>query len=838
MTHEKDTIMSAPEVTGFELTWTDGQEPGADATWVPALVPGGVHESLLAAGIIEDPYREELETSVAWMEDATWWYRTSFEGTPGARVELHFACLDTYAEVRLNGSVVGTARNQHRPHAFPVVLAATNELLVRFDPPLPAALSSVDLPSEVQQVNDLFARIRPDDPPLTEDAVALRAARPQVRKATFSWGWDFALRLPSIGILSRVTLRSEVPVLEDLHVRYTDLDVTARTVRLQVSSDAPAPSTVEVIDPDGAVVATLRSETPGVDVDLPLRDVRLWWSHDLGSPDLYTVRVTCGDVERSLRIGFRTIEVDRSPDPDEDARFFRFLLNGLPTFARGACWVPPSMLVGSMTDETTTSLVELARDGGMTMLRVWGGGVYPSEAFYDACDRLGVLVWQDFMFACFDYPDDSGTLVAETRLEAEHQVRRLRHHASLALWCGENEVQGIHEIVHGVLLPRERGADIFLEVLPDVVGRLDPARTYWPGSPWAERDDELLNGTRDGDRHAWEGWHGSVIGNVGGPTEFSSMGEKVHWTRYDHDPGRFISEFGIHASPELATLRRWAGDADLSLGSSALEHRIKDTPKTKGFDLIDFEAGLPTTVEDYVDVSMACQAEGLKHGVEHYRRRQPHCSGTLVWQFNDPWPGLSWSVIDYDLVPKAGYYALQRAYAPVLASFAVADGVATLWISNSGHDEVALDLTVGLGAVSSAEHASEELSVTAAAYSSAPVWTSPLPLGTTDVVWVRERSGLVPANRRFGGRLKELPLTSAVVDAEVLKREDDRVVVRVSASTYAYAVRLQADHPGVRFSTNYVDLLAGESVDIEVSGVRDGTRLALASYCQPAVEVS
>jgi beta-mannosidase len=441
-------------------------------------------------------------------------------------------------------------------------------------------------------------------------------------------------------------------------------------------------------------------------------------------------------------------------------------------------------------------------------------------------------VWQDFMFACFDYPDPTGALAAEVALEASYQVRRLRHHASLALWCGENEVQGIHEIVHGRLLPRGRGWELFHEVLPDVVTRLDPDRPYWPGSPWAERSDEILNGTQDGDRHAWEVWHGGSSG-AGGPTEFASRAEERHFHRYDHDAGRFISEFGIHASPELSTLRRWAGEDLTGVGSPALLHRIKDTPQDKGFVLMQFETGEPATLEEYVDFSMAVQAEGLKHGVEHYRRRQPHCSGTLVWQLNDSWPGTSWSVIDYDLTPKASYYFLQRAYQPLLASFAVdADGLA-LWVSNSGHTAVDLDLDVTLRELGGSAAHTEQVRVVAEPYSSQPVWRSTDQPGRQTVAWVREAQDRLPANRRFFAPLKDLPLTGGEVTATVLDKAADRAAVELRAEGYCYLARLSSDLPGARFSTNYLDLLDGERRVVEVTDLPAGAGLTVASYGRP-----
>jgi len=811
--------MSSTPVTGFELTWTDGPAPADDATWLPAVIPGGVHESLLAAGLIGDPCFGMNEQELDWVHDATWWYRTRFTSGPG---ELRFAGLDTVADVFVDGQVVGSARNQHRSHSLPLRTDGEHELLVRFPPPLAAIVEDADVRQAADDHRARHRTVRPQDPPLDEAELLLRVSRPRLRKATFSWGWDFAPVITSRGISGPVTVEHEAEAV--LRVQARDVDVAARTGSVVVTGQGPLQ--VTVTGPDGS-----RVEAEGHDhVTVPLTDVALWWTHDLGAPSLYTVTAN----GRTSRVGFRTLELDRSADPDEDGSLFRFVLNGRPVFARGANWVPPSMLVSSVSDTTTRDLVQLAHDGGMNMIRVWGGGVHGTDAFYDACDELGILVWQDFMFACFDYPDPHGDLAEETRLEATEHVRRIRDHASLALWCGENEVQAIHELTHGTAEPGPWGWSLFNEVLPRVVAAEDPDRPYWPGSPWGT--EGLLNGTRDGDRHAWEVWHGNDVG-AGGPTEFASRGEAVHFARYDHDMGRFISEFGIHAAPELATLQRWTPPGSLELGSEQLMQRIKDTPKDKGWALMGHETGEPTNLVEYVDFSMACQAEGLKHGIEHYRRRQPHCNGTLVWQLNDPWPGLSWSVIDYDLVPKASYYFLQRVYQPLLASFRVTDDGLELWVSNAGCDDVDLELVVEIGGFCGAPVEAHTVTLTAEAYSSVPVWSRPEVPRADQVAWVSEMHGRLPANRRFFAPLKSLPLRDSAVKAELVPGGPDSARVRITAQGYAYLVRVMCDRPGARFSTNYLDLRDGESVTVDVEGIPEGARLSVATYATAPLDL-
>jgi beta-mannosidase len=834
----------------FEMTDSAGAEdrPAPGAGWVAALVPGGVHESLLAAGRIGHPFRDDNEVTAAWVEDRTWWFRSSVDvhpAAPGERVQLRFEGLDGVATVWWDGAELGRHANQHRPAVFDVtdaVSSGSHELLLRFTPPLLGVVAEAELAARTEALRRMMTRVRPRATPSEPEHLGLRIARTRRRKAACSWGWDLGPRVPSIGLHGPVVLeRHRHAAIAGVYARTTRLsaDHTSATVSIDVEvtrwGDSPCDVRVVLTSPDGDVAhdrTGLFAERSRTAVELTAP--QLWWTHDLGASPLYDLQVFLlvhGEVVDTWtgRVGVRSIEVDRSAD--DDGRLFRFVVNGVPTFARGANWVPASLLVGSVPEQRTRDLVRAAQHAEMTMLRVWGGGIYETDVFYDACDELGILVWQDFMFACDDYPSDDPELTAEVRAEAVHQVQRLRSHTCLALWCGNNEVQGLHELAHGDVVPGSWGWSWFHELLPDVVAQHSPGTPYWPGSPWGEDDTETVNGVRDGDRHAWEVWHGIDLG-VGDDTVYATHGDAVHFRRYAKDSGRFISEFGIHAMPELSTLERWTAPGTLALGGPALEHRNKDTPKDKGWAMMEVETGPPTTLQEYVDFSMACQAEGLKLGVEHYRRRQPHCSGTLVWQFNDVWPGLSWSVVDHDLVGKAGYWFLQRAYRPVLASFLVQDDRLQLWVTNSGRHELPLQLEVSVSPFAGSVQA-DSLTCTARPYSSEVVWSGDVP--TSDqVARVVDRKGHAAANRLFLAPLKELSLTGRVRGA-ARRTAKDAVEVELSATGYAYLARVHSPAPGVRFSTNYLDLPDLSSAVITIDGLPetvDLRELTVASYGQ------
>lgn len=810
-------------------------------TWYPAVIPGGVHESLMAADVIEHPYYADNEARVRWVEDETWWYRgrlTCPPATNGERVVLVLPSADTVVDVWLDGDHVASSANAFVPLEIDLTTRQCDgtALLIRVSP----HLAGLEPAASTKHTWELFRAAREQQAARTTGPGA-HLALTRLRKPAYSWGWDFGPQVPSVGLLEQPFLRRDRRATASWHLRTLDVDVNKAVARVAVDVDVDAFGTTSdltghltLTDPSGHAThvqlplpARLGSGRRGTAV-VEVRDAQLWWTHDLGTPALYDV---CADLlldgepidTKQFRVGLRTITLDRSVDAEQPGRLFRFLLNGVPTYSRGANWVPASTLRGSVTSDHLRRLVQTAVRGEMTMLRIWGGGAYEQDAFYDACDELGVLVWQDFMFACLDYPSEDVALQHEVAREAEHQLRRLRNRACLALWCGNNEVHGLHGAAHGSVDPGDWGWHFFHGLLPDAVSQLSPGAIYWPGSPWAD-EPSGINGVHDGDRHAWEVWHGVEMG-AGGPTEFDSRGEQVHWQRYGYDHGRFISEFGIHASPAEATLLRWTEAGSLALRSEAFDGRNKDQPKDKGWALMEHETGAPTTLTDYVDYSMACQAEGLKFGVEHYRRRQPHTSGALVWQFNDVWPGFSWSVVDFDLVPKHGFYALQRAFRPLLASFRADGQRLELWLTNSGGDAGDVTLIVDLQTLDGAQLLSETVAARAAAYSSAVVWTGVVPDEHRAFAWVSDTEGRIEPNRLFFGALKSLDI-SGELEVRTTRTSQTSADIDLTAHGFCYAARVLSPIPGVTFDANYVDLRDGDRRTLRVADLPTAFDLA------------
>ena len=831
--------LEAWEIKDFapgEGSYEKAMSHAVDRPWIAVKAPCDTYMALNAAALLPHPFNDENEAACAWVSEREWWWRTTFAAAAveaAERLMLVFEGLDTFATIWLNGELIGESSNMFRSVSFDVthrLLAdASNSLIIRFTPPTVAlaeaeALDWLAAPGKITQ-----------------------SKRNLMRKAQFGWGWDWGPRLPTVGVWRPVGLcRQKHAVLSDAH--FSTLDVTGPArVRIAVAVDAfqvdePVSAQIDIFDIDGVLVASDRlAVSRQASTELTIEQPQLWWTPELGSQPLYDLQVTLrhGEVvidSRCLAVGIRTLTLDRSMDPSEkDAEFFRFVLNGVPIFARGINWIPASSFIADVQESEYASLLQNAADANMNMVRVWGGGVYEHEAFYEQCDRLGLLVWQDFMFACAPYPQAEATFMESIADEVRYQVGRLRSHPSLALWCGNNENQVIQQLFNhlaGSDTPLE-GAAIFDRLLPDLLRKLDAVTPYWPGSPYG---GVLANSMKAGDVHNWTVWHGMPtipddqwIGSI------DTSPEGVAYTRYAEDMSRFSSEYGIQAAPALSTLSRWMTADTLALASDGFLHRIKDEPKNKVDAMLLPVTGLPTTLQQYVSFTQITQAEGLKFAIEHYRRRKPHCSGSLIWQYNDCWPGISWSLIDFDGVGKAGYFFVKRAYAYVLGSFkALDDGSVELWVTNDTQASMTLEADVRLSTLGGESLWGDTITEAIQPNSSRSIWRSDvrrLGEGLDRVLTVSSPD--FPDNRHFFGAIKDLPWPTGELAMHITRRDEHTLEVSITGSCYHYFVHLIEPHQDTRFSDNYFDLGAGEVRQIIVSNktaMLDPNELSVRSF--------
>jgi beta-mannosidase len=783
---------------------------------IPVQVPGDVHTALIHAGVLPDPYYDENPEACGWVEDYEWWYRTTFTvpaDLRGERFDLVFEGLDTLADVYLNGEKVGSAQNMFTPYRFDVTshlrLDEQNLLAICFHP--------VVLEAEKKDVSRYWA--------------AFYKPRVWLRKAQMNWGWDWGPRFVTVGVWRPVRLEAH-SVARIAHLfAYTErLTENGAQVRLSAEiehiheNNRPLVVSFFVRDhgQDWRVVAPVvdgKAETT-----LWMESPQLWWTHDLGTPHLYTVEAELLDGANvlhtgSIRFGVRTIEIDQSPGREPDTTNFTFVLNGVKLFAKGADWIPADNLIGSIPPERYRKLVQMARDANMNMLRVWGGGIYESPEFYNACDELGILVWQDFMFSCAAYPDDDKDFVKEVRREAECVVKQLRNHPCIALWCGNNENQWIDSMIHW----NEPdfpfyGKRIYEEILPQVCAALDPSRLYWPGSPWGGDD---ANSDLAGDKHNWQVWAGMVYPRKSREEPRANpTPEGVSYRHYAEDKGRFISEFGMHGAPALRTLQRNIAPEQFFYDSEGFLYRIKDPDTSRKEKLFEAHVWQPRNMEEYVVLSQLVQAEGLKFGIEHYRRRKFECSGALFWQLNDCWPGISWSVIDYYLNPKGAYHTVARAFAPLLYTFRQEeDGSVTLWGVNDTLQETSSELRLRRLRLDGGTLSDEVHRVKVPANSAQQLLQlPPAQDARTEFLVVQVKRGApAPDNVHFFAEWKHLQMPKAKVRAVFtpLGEEGCRWQCELSADAYAHFVHLVFPQDAVQVSDNYLFLLPGEPRTVE-----------------------
>src|SRR5574341_280323 len=621
--------------------------------WLPANVPGGVHTDLLALGRIPDPFVGDNERRVQWVAEADWEYHHQFTAAPELLHQPHIGLvcdgLDTLATVSLNGHELGRAANMFRQYRWdvkPLLKGGENDRRIVFDSPL------------------LFAAAQQAIRPMPGVSHAIPGG-PYLRKAPCHFGWDWGPQLPPIGVWKDIQLEGyEGARIAEVRISQQhaggQVTVEAR-VAVQSWDEAPRSVVMRLVAPDGQVFETRAPVAPGNEstlrVDIP--NPQIWWPNGYGAQPLYraSVELHQSDLvldQREYQLGLRTLELRQQPD--EWGRSFTFVVNGLPVFAKGANWIPADSFPTRLTEAALEGLIRSAAETHQNMLRVWGGGFYEEERFYDLCDRYGILIWQEFIFSCSIYPLDVPAFLENVHAEVVENVRRLRHRASLALWCGNNEMEW-GWVDWGWNRPELQDLKaaydrFFHDTLPAWCRAEDPDHSYWPSSPSSDTPFENPNGQQQGDAHYWDVWHG-----------------RKPFTSYRHQYPRFMSEFGFQALPPLATIRTYADEAEWNMTSYVMEMHQKNASGNSlmvGQMLDTFR--LPKDFVSLVYLSMALQAEGIRYGVEHWRRHPDRVAGILYWQLNDCWPVASWSSLDYFGRWKALHYAARRFYAPLMLS--------------------------------------------------------------------------------------------------------------------------------------------------------------------------
>lgn len=815
--------------TGWEFSQSGTEK------WMPATVPGTVHQDLISHELLPNPFYGMNEKKIQWVENEDWEYRTSFivseEQLNRDGIQLIFEGLDTYADVYLNGSLLLKADNMFVGYTLPVksvLRKGENHLYIYFHSPIRQTLP--------QYASNGFNY--PADNDHHEKHLSVFS-----RKAPYSYGWDWGIRMVTSGVWRPVTLRFyDIATISDYHVRQLSLtDENARlSNELIVNQIVPqkTPAKVRVnVSLNGTTITEVKQQVtlqPGINhITLPTEvtnPVR-WMPNGWGTPTLYdfSAQIVCGNrivAEQSHRIGLRTIRVVN--EKDKDGESFYFEVNGIPMFAKGANYIPQDALLPNVTTERYQTLFRDMKEANMNMVRIWGGGTYENNLFYDLADENGILVWQDFMFACTPYPSDP-TFLKRVEAEAVYNIRRLRNHASLAMWCGNNEIlealkywgfekKFTLEVYQGLMHGYDK---LFRELLPSMVKEFDSDRFYVHSSPY------LANWGRPeswgiGDSHNWGVWYGKK--------PFESL---------DTDLPRFMSEFGFQSFPEMKTIAAFAAPEDYQIESEVMNaHQKSSIGNSLIRTYMERDYIIPESFEDFVYVGLVLQGQGMRHGLEAHRRNRPYCMGTLYWQLNDSWPVVSWSSIDYYGNWKALHYQAKRAFAPILINpIQQNDSLSVFLISDrlDTMEQMTLEMKVvdfdgkTLGKKIQVHSLEAPANTSKCVYrAKLDGWLTPEDCRRSFLKLIlKDKSGhQVAESVHFFRKTKDLQLPPASVSYQ-MKQTDGKCELTLFSSMLAKDIFIETPLQGARYSDNFFDLLPGErkKVIITSSRIKKGEEL-------------
>ncbi len=789
-----------------------------DSGWVDAVVPGDVHLDLMRAGKIADPFIGLNYLDCKWMEEKEWWYRREFsvpEGFSGRRVELQFGGLDCCATVWVNGELADKHCNMFVHHTIDI------SALLRYGHrnTVAVCLSSPIKAVEGKTVEGLSAANGTSE-------------RVHIRKAQMSYGWDIAPRVVTTGIWRPVYLvaRGDLSI-GDIAVRTDSISDGEAAISLEIpvrrnnSQVRSAELQIEIRsgrDGNGVIAETLNVKLTGreqiVRHTMRIPNPRLWWPWNVGQPDLYRLCVKAvvqGELAEQcdIRFGIRNVELVQEPQED-GGRSFIFAINGRRIFAKGTNWIPGDAIFARMSHKKYRELIDLALANNINMFRIWGGGIYEDPYFYRLCDEHGIMIWQDFMFACADYPTDEAFL-EEVRYEAEKVVTALRNHPSIVIWCGDNEIDVGRAWSGMSILPNT----ISREVLPEVCARLDPTREYLWSSPCSPSGHPDPQNQFEGDTHLW------------------SHGTSYKDPFYTRDVSRFISEIGHLSVPWTESVSKFIPEEHLwppenkhwDFHFGTVERMDPQRRERVDWFIKAFGLERPDSLEEYAYVSQLIQALAYKEWIEQCRRRWPLCGGILYWNLYDNWPQFSDAAVDYYQNPKIAYYFVTRAFSNMLVSLQDLDtGMVGVWLVNDEPRDRTGKLLLRCQRFDGGTSWTRVLPVKLPAGSSRMAWDmrlpSPLmedPCGCFAQAQLQVNGRIASENFYFPAECAqvEFPKTQLIAHVGQVRESGGRIIADVTVASRYYARLVRIETPGRHsiLSDNFLDIPPGEQRTVRIT---------------------
>lgn len=816
--------LSLTAQTSIELNKNWEFRQAGTLQWFPADVPGTVHTDLLANGLIEDPYFRLNEKNLQWIDKVNWEYRTRFKldaaQLRAGSLMLRFHGLDTYAAVMVNGALLFNADNFHRTweaEAGKHLKEGENEIFIRFESPVMQGLLK----------QEVLGYALPADNDQSENG-GMGPARISIftRKPGYHFGWDWGPRLVTSGIWRPVELIiNRTARINDLFVRQES--VTAKEARLSAGVEVDVEQAglykLEIMMDGLPVAAREISLSPGIRhsaFDFVIKNPRLWWPNGAGSQPLYSLSAVLSldgvkIHEYYRRIGLRSLKHVRRPDAKGGGESFHFEVNGRPVFAKGANYIPNDVFLPRVDSSRYELIVKSAADANINMLRVWGGGIYEHDYFYDLCDRYGIMVWQDFMFACAMYPGDKDFL-DNVRLEAVDNIRRLRNHACLALWCGNNEIEyawaegdftrgwGWKE-KYDKAQQREiwKSYDtIFHHILPAAVKQYAPDHAYWPSSP-TQGGGVLANwsGNR-GDVHYWGVWHGK---------------EPIRAFR-DYK-ARFMSEYGFQSFPEFNSVKKYTQPPDWDIESPVMaSHQRSGIGNLRIRQYMEQDYQIPEDFEHLLYVGQLLQADAIGMALRTHRSDMPFCMGSLYWQLNDVWPVASWSGIDYYGKWKAMHYFVKEALKNQIIQVVIENGKLLVYGVSDTDQKTPAVLRLNLAGFSGLSLWNRPIKVTLPANGASLLCSidlKELPLNYQEnkvflTATLMEGSRVIDREFACFVKPKDLRLPEPGLKSRISDK-GDHFVIEISTQNFCKNLMLISDNTDVNFSDNFFDMQPGET---------------------------